>query len=141
MPIRFALAADIPRLHAIRTSVRENRLSSPDRIDREMYRVRLEDTGRGWLFEEGGAVLGFAIADAATRSVWALFVSPDAEGRGIGRALLNEMTAWLFAQGPEPVWLTTAPGTRAERFYREAGWRETGRDANGEVRFEKSSLP
>jgi GNAT superfamily N-acetyltransferase len=106
-----------------------------------MYRVRLEENGRGWLFEEGGTVLGFAVADAVTRSVWALFVSPDAEGKAIGRALLNEMTAWLFAQGSEPVWLTTAPGTRAERFYREAGWRETGRDGNGEVRFEKSSLP
>ena len=138
MPIRLALAADIPRLHAIRTSVRENRLSRPDRIDHEMYRVRLEDTGCGWLFEEDGTVLGFAIADATTRSVWALFVSPDAEGRGIGRALLNEVTAWLFARGSEPVWLTTAPATRAERFYREAGWRETGRDADGEVRFEKA---
>ena len=138
MPIRLALAADIPRLHAIRTSVRENRLSSPDRINFEMYRVRLEETGRGWVFDEEGQVAGFAIAEANTRSVWALFVSPDAEGRGIGRALLHEMTAWLFAQGSEPVWLTTAPGTRAERFYREAGWREAGRDANGEVRFEKS---
>jgi hypothetical protein len=42
-----------------------------------MYRVRLEERGRGWLFEEEGDVLGFAIAEANTRNVWALFVSPD----------------------------------------------------------------
>jgi hypothetical protein len=34
------------------------------------------------------------------------------------------------------MWLTTDPGTRAERFYRRAGWRVTG-SRNGELVFEK----
>jgi len=33
--------------------------------------------------------------------------------------------------------LSTDPGTRAERFYRENGWEETGRQDNGEIIFRK----
>jgi hypothetical protein len=34
--------------------------------------------------------------------------------------------------------LGTAPGTRAEEFYRKAGWKETGTHGNGEIKFEMS---
>lgn len=135
MPIRVVTTDDIVRMHEIRTAVRENRLSSPDRIRHEDYATRLSGQGRGWGFEQDGALVGFGVADGGRRNIWALFVAPDFEGRGIGRALLTTMTEWLFAQGDDPVWLTTAPTTRAERFYRAAGWRDTGR-ANGEIRFE-----
>jgi GNAT superfamily N-acetyltransferase len=124
-------------MHEIRTSVTENRLSTPDRIRHEDYVTLLEGRGRGWVFETEGTVVAFGVADAETRSIWALFVEPGFEGRGIGRALLEAMTVWLFEQSDGPVWLTTAPATRAESFYRAAGWRETGR-INGEVRFELS---
>lgn len=33
------------------------------------------------------------------------------------------------------IWLTTERGTRAERFYRDAGWREAG-DVGVGIRFE-----
>ncbi|MCE3226346.1 MAG: putative acetyltransferase, partial [Bacteroidetes bacterium] len=36
------------------------------------------------------------------------------------------------------VWLGTAPNTRAESFYRKAGWTETGMHGQGEVKFEIS---
>jgi GNAT superfamily N-acetyltransferase len=124
-------------MHEIRTSVGENRLSSPDRIRYQDYVTRLEGQGRGWVFETEGTVVAFGIADVEARSIWALFVEPGFEGRGIGRALLEAMTLWMFEQGDGPIWLTTAPATRAERFYRAAGWRETGR-INGEIRFELS---
>ena len=124
-------------MHEIRTSVTENRLSNPKRIRHQDYVTLLERQGRGWVFESDGTVVAFAIADAGTRSIWALFVEPGSEGRGIGRALLDAMTVWLFEQGDGRIWLTTAPATRAERFYRAAGWRETGR-INGEIRFELS---
>ena len=135
MSIRLAALIDVVRMHEIRTSVRENRLSSPDRIRHQDYVALLEGQGRGWVFERDGAVVGFGIADAGTRSIWALFVEPGSEGRGIGRALLEAMTDWLFEQDDRLVWLTTAPATRAERFYRAAGWRDAGR-VNGEIRFE-----
>jgi GNAT superfamily N-acetyltransferase len=136
--IRLANPDDIVRMHEIRTAVRENRLSSPDRIRHEDYAALLSASGRGWTFEQGGVLVGFGIADGTRRNIWALFVAPGFEGQGIGRALLETMTEWLFAQADAPVWLTTAPGTRAERFYRAAGWRETGRE-NGELRFERTA--
>lgn len=137
MPVRLAVLTDVVRMHEIRMSVTENRLSSPERVRQQDYIALLEGHGRGWVCESEGTVVAFGIADADTRSIWALFVAPGFEGRGIGRALLDAMTVWLFEQGNGRLWLTTAPATRAERFYRAAGWRETGR-INGEIRFERS---
>ena len=137
MSTRLASLSDVVRMHEIRMSVTENRLSNPDRIRHQDYIALLEGQGRGWVFEREGAVVAFGIADAGSRSIWALFVEPGSEGRGIGQALLDAMTHWLFEQSDRPVWLTTAPATRAERFYRAAGWLETGR-VNGEIRFERS---
>ncbi len=135
--IRAATSPDIEAMHVVRCAVRENRLSRPDRITSEDYRVLLERDGRGWVAEVDGRIVGFAIADLSRFNVWALFVHPDHEKRGIGRALHDEMMRWFLAQpGVERVWLTTAPGTRAEAFYRRAGWRDRGLDAHGEVRFE-----
>ena len=48
------------------------------------------------------------------------------------------MIDWYFTKTSQPVWLGTAPGTRAEKFYAAAGWTRTGIRANGEVRFEMS---
>jgi len=48
------------------------------------------------------------------------------------------MMNWYFTQTTETVWLGTAPGTRAEKFYEAAGWTKTGIRPNGEVRFEMS---
>ena len=138
MALRVATADDIVRMHEIRTAVRENRLSSPDRIRHEDYAALLSGSGRGWVFEQDGVVVGFGIADDLRRNIWALFVAPECEGQGIGRALLEAMTTWMFAQSDAAVWLTTAPKTRAEGFYRAAGWRETGLE-NGELRFERAA--
>jgi len=37
------------------------------------------------------------------------------------------------------MWLTTWPGTRAERFYRKAGWQVTGED-DGNLIFERPQI-
>jgi GNAT superfamily N-acetyltransferase len=65
-----------------------------------------------------------------------LFVHPDHERRGHGRRLHDAMVAWLWSRGLERLWLTTQPGTRAEKFYAAAGWVRTGVASRGEVRFE-----
>jgi hypothetical protein len=50
----------------------------------------------------------------------------------------EEMMNWYFKQTDQNIWLSTSPGTRAEGFYRKAGWQETGIYGKGEIRFEMS---
>lgn len=133
--LRAASVADIGAMHEVRLAVRENRLSDPGAVRPEDYRSMLLARGRGWLYEIEGRVVGFAIADHSRRNIWALFVAPGFEGRGIGGALHERMVGWLFEQGDEPLWLTTEPDSRAERFYTAAGWQRRGLE-RGEVRFE-----
>jgi hypothetical protein len=46
------------------------------------------------------------------------------------------MLDWYFEQTNAHVWLGTAPATRAEAFYRKAGWNEIGTHGKGEVKFQ-----
>ena len=137
MPLRYrqAVPADVPDLMAVRFSVRENVLSDPTLATPEIVADYLVNRGRGWLCDEDGRALGFAIADATTATIWALFLRPEAEGRGIGRELLRLAADWLFAGGPTAISLTTTPGTRADRFYAAQGWERGAVDARGEVAF------
>jgi len=136
MKLRRATSADVPAMHRVRLAVRENVLSDPARVRPEDYHEYLATRGRGWVVELDGRVVGFAVADRRTASVWALFVEPGAEGRGIGRRLHDTLVAWLFAAGCERLWLTTEPGTRAQRFYEAAGWRVAGAPPPGQLRYE-----
>ena len=138
MVIRPATEHDIDAMHRVRTSVRENRLSDPALVQPQHYRAMLGELGRGWVAEVGGSIVGFAVADRSRANVWALFVDPAFEGRGIGRRLHDVLLEWLFSTGLDRVWLSTVPGTRAEGFYRAAGWTVAGDEENGEVRLEYS---
>lgn len=138
--IRPATIADIPAMHELRLRVRENRLSDPGRVTEDAYRPYVA-AGGAWVAEVEGRLVGFAIVDLAARSVWALFVAPEAEGRGIGRALHDHMLARAKALDIARLSLSTAPGTRAASFYRRAEWAETGVTAQGELRFERATRP
>lgn len=134
--IRVATRADLPRISEIRLTVRENVLSRPDKIvDAVQYLI---DRDAFWVFEDDGHIHGFSSADPRDGSIFALFMDPASEGRGIARALLDAACRHLTTAGHGRAWLSTDPGTRAERFYRHQGWRETGRTADGEIRFEKA---
>jgi len=131
--LRPARAADISRLIEIRAGVRENRLQSLV-IGADDYCPYIAD-GRCWVWEEDGALLGFSALDAAAASVWALFVLPRAEGRGIGRALLGAAVADARRRDLDRLTLTTAAGTRAEALYRAAGFTVADRDEPGDIRM------
>jgi GNAT superfamily N-acetyltransferase len=51
--------------------------------------------GKGWVCEMAQLV-GFAIADLIDNNIWALFVHPDFEGKGIGKTLHDMMLDWYF---------------------------------------------
>jgi GNAT superfamily N-acetyltransferase len=122
-------------MHRVRLSVKENRLVSTALTEHD-YIAAIEQTGRGWIAEVDGDVVGFAVGNVQTGNIWALFVEPVHEGNGCGRQLHDVMVAWLWDQGRDHLWLTTEPGTRAERFYQRAGWERAGAVDGGEVRFE-----
>jgi GNAT superfamily N-acetyltransferase len=120
--IRIADPDDIPELIRVRMSVRENVLSSPTKITRDDYIGNLCTHGRGWVAEAGDAVVAFASGRHSDGNIWALFVDPQFERRGIGGRLHDTMVEWLFAQGVPRLWLSTGSGTRAEQFYMRRGW-------------------
>lgn len=136
MHFREATLEDIRAMQVVRHSVKENVLSNPALVTDEDCEEYITRRGRGWVCEVDKQVLGFAIADLADNSIWALFVDPAHEGRGIGRQLHDAMLRWYFEQTDKTVWLTTAPSTRAAAFYEKAGWKATGTKANGEIKFE-----
>ncbi|WP_026462343.1 GNAT family N-acetyltransferase [Adhaeribacter aquaticus] len=136
MFFREAKIEDIEKMHQVRTSVQENKLVHPGQITPDDYKEMLTKRGKGWVCEVEDDILGFAIVDLQKAHVWALFVRPAEEGNFIGRMLHDMMTTWCFARDIPKLWLTTSPGTRAEKFYVKAGWRQTGMEPNGEIRFE-----
>ena len=136
MIIREAIASDISQMHKVRMAVKENILPRPDLITEKEYEDFLTRRGKGWVCVIHSILVGFSIVSVTDKNVWALFVQPGYENKGIGRKLYEEMMKWYFSQTNETIWLGTAPNTRAEQFYRKAGWKQTGLRANGEIRFE-----
>jgi GNAT superfamily N-acetyltransferase len=123
--IRRATHDDTPRVTEIRLAVRENRLVDPSRVTAADYAWFVDNPGV-WVWEEAGEVLGFGAADTRDGSIWALFVAPGHDGKGIGRALLAKACDVLRDAGYKRATLGTGAGTRAEGLYLRAGWAHTG---------------
>ncbi|RNI28386.1 GNAT family N-acetyltransferase [Rufibacter immobilis] len=136
MKYREANINDIQQIQLVRHSVKENILSNPDLVTDDHCKEFLTQRGKGWVCEIDSLIVGFAIADLKDNNIWALFLKPEVEGKGIGRQLHELMLDWYFSQGKEKVWLGTSPGTRAEKFYRKMGWTETGLHGDREIKFE-----
>lgn len=134
--LRPARSGDLVRIFEIRAGVRENRLDDPGRVTeadclwyvaRALMHVAVDEA----------AILGFSAADTRDGTIWALFVDPAHEGRGIGRRLLERACLDLRAAGFTEARLTTDPGTRAERFYVARGWSPGDLMPNGERAFSR----
>src|SRR5215471_17435097 len=87
MGIRRAVPRDFSRIIEIRQSVRENRLSDTGLVTAKDCADFIERS-EIWVWEEDDAVQGFAAGDVRDGWIWALFVAPGHEGRGIGQALM-----------------------------------------------------
>ncbi len=136
MVFREAQPADIPQIQLVRNLVKENTLSDPALVPDADVLDYIIRRGKGWVCEINESIVGFSIVSVTDKNVWALFVQPGYDKQGIGKILHDEMMDWYFGQTPETIWLGTAPGTRAERFYRKAGWKVTGMHGKGEIKFE-----
>lgn len=136
MFIREATTDDIHQMQIVRNSVTENTLSDPNLVTDKDCEEFITVRGKGWVCEIDTQIVGFAIADLQDNNIWALFVDPAFEGKGIGQALHKIMLDWYFTQTQKTVWLGTAFHTRAEKFYKKAGWTEVGMHGTKEVMFE-----
>jgi GNAT superfamily N-acetyltransferase len=133
---REAQADDIPQIQVVRNSVTENTLSNPDLVSDEDCLEFISKRGKGWVCIVDNKVVGFSIVDLKENNVWALFLKPEYEKLGIGTKLHQLMLDWYFEQTNFDVWLSTTPKTRADKFYRKAGWAETGPYGEDEIKFE-----
>lgn len=94
--------------------------------------------GKGWVCEILGVIVGFSIVDLRDNNIWALFIHPDHEAKGIGKKLHNIMLNWYFKQTGVTLWLGTSPNTRAAIFYKLNGWQQAGKNGLKEIKFEMS---
>ena len=138
MNFREAKKEDIPQIQVVRHTVKENVLSNPALVTDKDCEEYITVRGKGWVCEIDNIIVGFSIADLKENNIWALFLRPEHEGKGIGKKLHDVMLDWYFSQTKERVWLGTAPNTRAEKFYRTAGWKEAGIHGKSEIKFELS---
>jgi GNAT superfamily N-acetyltransferase len=139
MIFREATITDIPQIQIVRNAVKENTLSDPNLVPDKDVEDFMFKRGKGWVCEMDNKIVGFAIADLVDDNIWALFLLPEVEHKGIGRQLHDMMLDWYFDQSKQKVWLGTSPGTRAEGFYKKAGWVAVGMHGKNEIKFEMTA--
>lgn len=140
MIFREAHIEDIDQIMVVRNSVKENTLSDPNLVSQADCVEYITRRGKGWVCQINKEIVGFSIVDLKDYNVWALFLKPEFEKRGIGKHLHDLMLHWYFGQTKKTLWLGTSPNTRAEYFYRKAGWKEVGMHGKNEIKFEMSHL-
>ena len=116
------------------SAVRENILFDPSQVTTADIQWFI-DNSTIWTWVEDGQICGISAGDSRDGTVFALFVEPTREGRGIGQALVVLACDTLRQAGHKTITLGTEPGTRAERFYRRNGWASVGHKENGEILF------
>lgn len=132
--LRPATPADLPRVYEVRHGTAENRLTNPALVTDAEVSWYLEHA----IFlvsEDADGIQGFTCVNHQTGYVWALFVIDGAQGRGHGTALLDAAMSRLREGGHRQAFLTTGPGTRAERFYLKKGWQSVGLSMQGDAVF------
>lgn len=99
---------------------------------------RLVDPGEAWwVMEEGGALVGFATAGRCGlphpdvrpghTELRRLYLAREAQGRGLGRRLLEEALAWMEPRTDGAMWIGVWSGNhRAQRLYAGYGFTKVG---------------
>jgi GNAT superfamily N-acetyltransferase len=131
--LRPAVAADLPRLVAIRARADADALSDPAAAIDGALR-RLIAAGAATVWDEAGTIAGFAaVGEGAVH----LLVDPAQRSRGVGRALLAWACGAAKEAGYAQATLALPPGGTAERHYRAAGWSDAGPSASGGLVLKK----
>jgi GNAT superfamily N-acetyltransferase len=96
------------------------------------WRQRIEDEAVVWVAEMRGRVVGFASVgpsrtEEGVGELYAIYVLPEALGRGAAHELMGAAKAWFGSEGYSTAMLwVLADNPRARRFYEREGWSEDG---------------
>ena len=123
MIYRKATIKDIPLIQVVRNSVIENQLSDPNLITDELVKKFITERGTGFVCEIDDTIVGFSIVDFIENNVWALFLLPEYEGKGIGKKLHQLILDEYFSKTQKTIWLSTETNSIAELFYKKQGWK------------------
>lgn len=138
--IRPALLTDVSAMFKVRTSVRENALTANELIQLgitpQSIAKAISDAPCAWVATVHDEVVGFSMVDLTSDCLFAAFVLPEHEGRGIGSSLIKACESALF-KTHRVAWLETAKNSRAARLYRHLGWGNEMDIGGGDIRLEK----
>ncbi|GME45959.1 MULTISPECIES: GNAT family N-acetyltransferase [unclassified Pantoea] len=138
--IRLALPSDIESIFDVRTSVKENYLSREEMelmgVTESVVTNMIEKSHCAWVAIDDEKVIGFSMILPDEGCLFAAFVLPEYEGRGVGRSLVELAEQELFKYH-EVAWLETDKNSRAAEFYRRLGWVEKENVSESDIRLEK----
>ncbi len=91
-----------------------------------------------WIAEVQGKPVAFSMVDLAEGEVFAMFVLPAYENRGLGRLLMAVAEQALFEHHEEISLITDGRGdVRANGFYQRLGWSVIDDVDGDDVRYQK----
>jgi len=137
---RAAQLSDIDSIFDVRTSVVENHLSREEMqqmgINESVVADMIEQSQCAWVATVNDNVIGFSMILPDDGCLFAAFVLPEYEGRGIGRSLVQLAEHELFKHH-EIAWLETDKDSRAAQFYVQLGWGNKTNINDTDIRLEK----
>ncbi|QZY92866.1 GNAT family N-acetyltransferase (plasmid) [Pantoea dispersa] len=138
--IRTAQAADVDGMFHVRISVIENHLSREEMqrigITENVVADLIEKSCCAWVATDNEKIIGFSMILPDEGCLFAAFVLPEYEGRGIGRRLVEIAEKELFRHH-EIAWLETDKQSRAAKFYIQLGWGNKIDINDTDIRLEK----
>lgn len=113
--LRAATQADSLRLQEIEVSAGEQfrSVGLSDVADHDPFTVKelgaYADGGRSWAAVDGGHIVGYVVIDrvGTAAHIEQVSVVPEAQGRGIGRLLVDRVREWAVENGLSALTLTS----------------------------------
>lgn len=134
LEVKLAVAADAADCLRMRGQTRQNAVSVARLAE---LGITVESWGAdiasgallGHVCRDDGGLVGYAFGDTRCGEVVVLALLADYEGKGLGRRLLELVVAQLRSLGHQRLFLgcSADPAVRSYGFYRQLGWRSTGR--------------
>ena len=137
---RLALTTDTEGIFEVRTSVKENYLSREEmeqmEITESVVTDMIDESRCAWVAVDDGKVIGFSMILPDEGCLFAAFVLPEYEGKGVGGSLVKLAEQEVFKHH-KTVWLETDKNSRAAKFYMRLGWVKKENVSESDIRLEK----